>query len=679
MYIFQRLPAYFFILAFSLTILLPASSEANGKHRLKNFSNQDFTNINRAIDLAQKGNYREALATARKVNDPLVNKIILWIQYTSSSEPPSFSEISRFLKDNSSWPDQNKLWAASERAILNDRVDANTVVNWFKDKEPITRHGMVALAEALRKFPSDAGSQLRADNLIRKAWTEGNFASHSEEKEFYNDYKKLLNNYDHSERISNLLWDGEINDARRLLPMVTPAYQRLFNARINLMRGQSNAPAEMKKLPREFLTDSALLYELTKWYDRKEQSKNVLEILLKLPAQTSHQDKWWDLKASEIRSLILERDYKNAYTLASKHGMSDGSDFADAEWLAGWIALRYIKDAETAYKHFYNLYHNVKQPISLSRAAYWAGRAAEAAGKTEIADSWYAAGSVYQSTFYGQLASVKAAKGTISFPATPVPSKTDVDAVNSNELIGAFRIFTTAEEGQLARKFLIEAVDTANTAGELMLMGKIGLSLGRRDFAITVAKSAIARGVILEEAGYPVLSSATERRQETHPEISLVHAIIRQESQFFKTAESPAGALGMMQLMPDTARMVSRQLKVPYNKSRLTSDPEYNIRLGTYYLGTRVDNYAGSYILAIASYNAGAGNVNKWLKSRGDPREMKNIEDVIDWIEMIPFKETRNYVHRVTEALQVYRSIFAKNTGNELGNNVIMLEKDLMR
>ena len=344
-----------------------------------------------------------------------------------------------------------------------------------------------------------------------------------------------------------------------------------------------------------------------------------------------------------------------AYKLATSHFQTDGADFAEAEWLAGWIALRKLNRPDEALRHFQTLYDNVSYPVSRARAAYWLARTYEVKEQNNTATRWYREAASYITCFYGQLAAGHLLESERkSLPKEPEPSDKDVAAFEARDLTHVVRLLADFDDRRReVRSFMIAIARTAKTPIDWTLATRLAQDTGRYDLAVAISKLALQNGVVLSNSGYPALEPVNAA-SEQFPDPTILHAVVRQESAFDAEAISNAGARGLMQLMPETALRVARRLKMPFSKNRLTRDPTYNLRLGQAYLADMLGEYDGSLILALAAYNAGPVRVERWLETYGDPGP--SIYDAIDWTESIPFSETRNYVQRVLENLAVYRS-----------------------
>jgi soluble lytic murein transglycosylase len=338
-----------------------------------------------------------------------------------------------------------------------------------------------------------------------------------------------------------------------------------------------------------------------------------------------------------------------AYQTAAEHGLEGGSAYVDAEFLAGWIALRFLDDRETALLHFLRLHDWATHPMSRARAAYWAGRTYEVLGDPK-AREWYTRSARYSTTYYGQMAAARLGAPAWPLPDDPRPTAEDLARFDGRDAVAAARLLLALGEDDLLRSFFIRLNDIVESPGERALVAQLAIEAGREDLAVVVARRSERDGVVLVESGWPLPSYAPPA--EIRPEKPLVLALIRQESGFMPDVQSPVGARGLMQLMPATATQVARRLGVPFAPARL-DDPGYNIQLGTAYLSGLIDRFGGSYVLALASYNAGPGRAARWIRENGDPRDPG--VDPIDWVEMISIPETRNYVQRVMESVAVYR------------------------
>jgi len=367
-------------------------------------------------------------------------------------------------------------------------------------------------------------------------------------------------------------------------------------------------------------------------------------------------DKWWIERGIIGRSLIYKKKYETAYKIVSKHALNEGREYAEAEWMSGWIALSFLKDPILAENHFLNFYNNVGYPISLSRGAYWLGRTYEKIGKKDLAIQWYRESSKYLTTYYGQLSHLKISPNKeIELSKLMEVDKEYAEKFYKKGIVKVIHLLDELNKDKYT-KHLLRGLANDNTAlGSEVLAAKLASDISRFDFAVQVSKIASYEKRFHNKYNYPVISTPKIINGRKIPESAFILSIIRQESEFDTSAHSHAGAQGLMQLMTYTAKVVAKQAKLPYSKSRLTSDPEYNVNLGSHYIAGLILEYDGSYPFAIAAYNAGPKRVRYWKKINKNPQK-KQI-DYVDWIELIKFKETRNYVQRVLENYNVYRYI----------------------
>lgn len=603
---------------------------------------------------AGRENWKDALLFAKKADDRMVYDLIVWTYLMEGSTNPGFEPIRAFHDYYPDWPGERTIRRRAEEALEFESPD--TVIAWLGKHPPVSSRGKLLLAQARIAKKPTLERDLATLTLLREGFVGIDFNTTQEESAFIEKYGKKLREQDYAARIDRLLWEGKITPARRVMDKVGAARQKLYNARIMLMQDTKKAEDFAREVAPSLKGDPGLLYERIKWRQRRGAKDDLEAKLLALPKKLDYPEKWWALKNPYIYRFISQKRYKEAYTLAKNHNSDKGIIFAEGEFLSGWIALRFLNEPRVAYRHFYTLYNGVETPISRARAAYWAARAAHKNGNKDIEANWLLVASQFPTVFYGQLASIRRGDTSLSIHKQPEATKSDHAAFARNKMVKAAQILDAYNRRNDAKEFLKAALETSKTLGERLLITRYGMERGEMDLTVAVSKHAANIGTVLMETGYPVLN---EVRSDGAPEPALVHAIIRQESMFDPEAKSPAGALGLMQLMPATAKHVAPRAGHKFSKDKLTSDPKFNIALGSRYLEDMVDNYGGSYILGVAAYNAGPGNVSKWLKEMGDPRLMDDPDMIVDWIEMMPFKETRNYVQRVLEALQIYRHSLA--------------------
>jgi len=608
--------------------------------------------------------YDNAIAEAGKTGDDDIVKFILWLQYQKDYKGNDYKKISSFIKENESWPRLKVLRNRAEQSLKRN-TDPNIIIKYFQDEKPVTGYAMLILAEAMI---GHGYKDEEVNKLIRKAWVQGDF-SLDVERDFLKKHASRLRQEDHLYRIDRLLWEYKISAAKRIIGKVDSEYKTMFTARIYLIQRKRGVDHLINRVHDELRDNPGLLYDRANWHFKRKNYQRAYRFLLQANKTMPYQEKWWKMKNRIIRELLDSKEYRHAYQLSSNHGNEEGTaEFAEAEWLSGWLAHTFLNNKTNAYEHFYAMYKNVNFPVSKARAAYWAGRSAEENGNDDISKKWYKLAAENPTTFYGQMAHLKVTPNKkIKIPLNYKEPYVSHLKHKNNDLAKIAYLLIKVNKKHMAKWFVKAAIKDNNNFHEMSLISSLGIDMDETEFSVIAAKQALKKDVILTKTGWPVLNSS----KKLFAEKPMVFAIVRQESLFDKDAKSSAGARGLMQIIPSTAKYVSKKLKVRYNRRLLTSSPDYNLKLGSYYINYLVDRFDGSYLLAIASYNAGPTNVNKWIKKYGDPRKFTKVEEVINWIEHVPFKETRNYIQRVLENSQVYRRI--------LDDSTLTLKSDLMR
>ncbi len=609
-----------------------------------------FRNLDPVFRAVELRNWGKAYALARESGDPVLTKVVSWIRFTTHGERMTFDEVAAFIAANPDWPRMRDLRESAEEA-MNEATPAGRVIAWFAKHPPLTPKGAIHYADALIA----QGRKADAEKLVRHAWIDMNFPP-AVERTFYRRYRRMLTEADHEKRIDRLLWDGRGWEARRMLRRVKSGYAAVALARMRLRDFKGGVDWAIRRVPKEYQQDPGFVFERMHWRRRKGRDDEAIELLRQLPAVVPRPDLVWFDQAILARRALRDGKITLAYSLATKHPKLDGEDFAEAEWLAGFIALRFLKEPNTALTHFTHLFDNVNFPVSRARGAYWAGVATGEMGNKAAAAAWYAKAAKHITTFYGQLAAARldGADG----PGRPVPPEPEISdkaaaAFADRELVHAAKLIAGSHDRDHFKAFVRKLVRLAKTPAEHALASRVALGVGRPDVAVWAAKDSLKDGVQLVQAGWPRGPLPENRRGLEH---GILLALMRQESGFNPEAVSWAGARGLMQVMPATARRVAHSLGMSFSREKLLNDRNYNLTIGAAYFAQVLNDFNGSYVLALAAYNAGPARVRRWLKRRGDFR--KGDIDVVDWIELIPFEQTRDYVERVIENVQVYRAMF---------------------
>ena len=607
-----------------------------------------------AIELAADRDFLNAYARAG-TDDPLIRDLVTWQRLRFGDAV--FGDYIAFERTHRDWPGQDTLRRAGEGVIGPD-ADPDDVIDWFAATPPLTGAGVTALAEALLA----KGREDDANDALRTAWLTLSLTEKDQAALLARFGDRLAGQ--HAARADAMLWRWRSDDAERMVPLLDAGEAAVVAARIALIRKAGDSDARVAAVPASLRDTPGLLYDrMNRLADRGRQT-DAMEIMR--AASTSRTAlgepfRWSGWRRNLARWQMREGNFATAYEVASRHFMTPDDNiaaYADLEWLSGYLQLRFLKDPARALTHFDRAAAEVDSPISLGRAGYWQGRALAALGREDAARTAFARAAVHQTSFYGLLAADR-----LGVPLDPYltgqgdPRDWQDAPVMQNDLVRAGLALLGAEERGKAVLFFAELGKRLDAA-DLSRLGAAMEAKGETYFEVLLGKAAAARGLVVPSVYYPMHDLA---KMDLPVDPALALSIARRESEFNASAGSPVGALGLMQLMPGTARDVARSLDLPYDKARLTADWRYNATLGSRYLADLIDRFGDSPVQIAAGYNAGPGRPRDWMAERGDPRT--EDVDVVDWIEMIPFNETRNYVQRVTESIPVYEARLTGQTG----------------
>ena len=634
--------------------LIVKKGRAKVSKKSKYYSERDFNYAKQAIQFMEKSNWKDALKVAKKARAKSIYNFIQWQHLLTTGNRASFYDYKEFIERNKNYPRIGRIKYLAEHKMSTQILSPKDIINWFENRKPLSGFGKMVLGESLIL----TGNNSEGIKLIKEGWITADL-SKSDLKFFRKKYKKYLSSDDYIKRADYLAWENKYWDLRRMLRYLPKDYRLLYTARQLLMRKSYGVDSSISKVPQKLKNDPGLNYDRLKWRRKRGRLESSLEILLNIDNTKEYMvrpEKWWTERSIIARSLIYKKRYETAYKITSKNAMSQGPEFAEAEWMSGWIAFSFLKDPLLAEEHFKRFYENVGYPISLARGAYWLGRTYEKMGNRELSEKWYKEGAKYLTTYYGQLSHLKV------YPnqkfALYNPMQVDIKISEDfyrKKLVAIVHLLDDLKKEKYAKYILRFLANENINEGSEILAAKLATDISRFDFAIQISKIASYEKRFHHKYNYPIIGVPKNVKGRKIPDSAFILSIIRQESEFDTSANSSAGAKGLMQLMTYTARIVAKQAKIPYSKKKLTKNPKYNINLGSFYLAGLLLEYDGSYPFSIAAYNAGPKRVKYWNKINKNPQ--KGNIDYVDWIELIKFKETRNYVQRVLENFNVYRFI----------------------
>lgn len=612
------------------------------------YSSPERQAFQRMVDAAEDERWTSALSAARSVGSAAALDAYEWMRLQKDGID-DFQRYARWLDGHPDWPSEAQIQVRAERLIGDAGLSPSSVIGFFSRHEPRTGTGATRYAEALVAL----GQRPQAVEVARDAWLTKDLTRDDEERMlalFGRELQPL-----HDTRLDNLIWKIRLTAAERHLSRASSDARRLANARIGLLRKKGNVDSLIAAVPAKLQNDPGLAYARMYWRKKEGLRESAEAMMLEASARNGlgRADKWADERVIFVRDALSDGRVTRAYRLAMGHGLSDGKYFAELEWLAGWIALREMKKPRLAVSHFERLFQNVETPVSRARGAFWAAEAARAAGDSNLAAQWYREAAVFPSAFYGQVAATKLdSRSKLNLPpqVAPVHGPCLDDprvAVGSALAAGGATL--------PARLFFYDALEDCGTPGEAKALGLHAEGLGAFRISVGMSRKLRRKSIFIPEISHPILAlPRVGCKGEPAPERALSLSIARQESGFDPKALSRAGARGVMQVMPGTARLVAPDAGLRYNLALLGSDRNYNAQIGQCYITRLLERFDGSYPMAIAAYNAGPSRINDWIERNGDPRT--NEIDAIDWIERIPFRETRNYVQRVLEGMAIYRA-----------------------
>jgi soluble lytic murein transglycosylase len=612
-----------------------------------------------AVQRALSGDFSSAGALAAQSGDGAAVKLVELIFLRDHGAQAGYQRILDFLNAAPNWPLTETLLKRAEQALYDNNQNASTVLGYFQTRKPLTAFGMLALARA--NYAS--GDAAKGKSWLRKAWGDSNVDAALEQK-VMSEFGGQMTAADHQWRFSRLVCAQQPSAAIRNAKRLGGDYVNAAYAAQALINNQSGAEGKYNGLSGVGKSNMGVKYALARYYRKQEKYGKARALLASIPgdaAAMNDSEAWWtERKIVALHSVgpTHSDSWNVAYQIARNHGCADVDNAVEGEFMSGWVALRYLKKPDVAMKHFAKLQELAPTRTEKARAAYWIGRTYLAMGDKATANTAFKDAAQYTTVYYGQLAREQIGLGNKPEEITGGASSSTAQArVEQDEVVRAFRIMSKAGTKNQLNIFLWSLSNRFKTTDEMNAVANIVQNTAGTSWALRLAKAAGQRGIDIDSWSYPVRGLPNWQQIGKPIEKSLVFALSRQESEFDPNAGSSVGAQGLMQLMPATARLVARQYNVSFRAGSLKADPAYNVKLGAAHLADLVDNFNGSYILTLVAYNAGPRRSREWVDEFGDPRGGQ--VDPVDWVECIPFNETRQYVQKVMQNVHVYRSRLA--------------------
>jgi soluble lytic murein transglycosylase len=642
--------------------------EQKGPLVTKTLSDKDFEITKVVFDYVDRKQWRLALSDAQKVQDKAIYTLVNWMYLIEPQSGASFNEYQTFIKNHKDWPRINRIKYLAEHKINFDNNSPSSIIEYFSNNPPLSGFGRLRLAEAFL----ENNQTEKAKNLVKDGFKDAEL-SKNDLKYFSKIFKKFLTHQDYVLRADYFAYEAKYKDLKDTIEYLNPDYQKLYNARAALFTKRS-ADNLISQIPQSLKEDPGLIYDRIKWRRKKARFDDALTLMNQSASDSLMRNQYLAKERLSVgRDKISDKEYKVAYDILKDHRLNEGADYAEIEWHLGWIALSFTNQTDAALSHFLKMNAAVTYPISKARAAYWIGRTYKKLGQASQANSWFRTGSQYGTTFYGQLSHIELNERRFSINNNFKFDENKYEEFKKNNpQAKSVVVLKELNRTKYTKDILRHLGDPEQnrTFEEISMAGVLAQEIERLDFAIQIAKNASYKNLNFLEISYPRIEVPKQVKSQKILDSSVILALIRQESEFDTSANSKVGAKGLMQIMPATARLLSKVTNTDFSREKLTKDKDYNLALGSYYISDLDDNF-GSHYLAFAAYNAGPHRVEKWIKTYGDPRR-KQI-DAIDFIELIPFHETRNYVQRVSENINVYEYL------SDPGNATNKIEKILYR
>jgi soluble lytic murein transglycosylase len=627
----------------------------------------DLATAHDALALARRSKTSDATDLQSRISDPLTRKIVEWAILRGDDNTANFSRYQAFLAANPNWPSNGMFRRRAEVMLWQEHADLATIRAFTGDK-PLSERGKFALARAFL----EQGDKHSAEPLFRDAWRTGSLQPEAEEQ-LLDIFGDLLTRADDKARMERRLYANDVSGALRAAHRLGGVEPAIVKARAAVNEKSPTAKSLIEALPSSAHQDPGVMFSRIQMLRRADKYQEAAQLMLAAPHDVAliyDPDEWWIERRVIARKLLDLNQAATAYKIVRDAATPTKENFkVEHEFTAGWIALRFLKDPAGAAQHFARI-TGISNPIAMARANYWRGRAAEAMNKPQDARAFYEQAAHYSTAYYGQLARAKLGMHELALVSTPLPASDKRAALARNEVVRAVETLYTLNDRDLVIPIVADLADRSPDMAMLAALAEVAARHDDARSALLVGKGALGRGQPFDQYAYPTFGLPPYAAIGPAVEQAVVYSIARQESAFNPKDVSSAHALGLMQVTPEAGRYVAKKFNVAYDQDRLLNDNVYNMQIGTAELGDNIASYNGSFILAFAGYNAGRGRVKEWIERYGDPRDPK--VDPIDWVERIPFSETRNYVQRIIENIQVYRARFG--SGSRL-----MIEADLRR
>jgi len=632
-------------------------------------SEADIAAVKRVIEAARKGKEADANAAEASISDPVARKLAEWVILRSDNTNPTFQRYAAFIETSPTWPHVPLFRRRAENALWNDGVDDRVVRAFFARQQPATGKGRYMLARTLLA----QGDRDGAAALVRHAWRNDD-ASAEVEKRVLEMFGGMLSAADHKARMEQRFYVDDVAAGLRAAERLGGDQLAIGRARAAVLRRAGNAKALLDAVPAAAQNDAGYIFARVQWLRLNNQTEEAGKLILTAPKNPEllyNLDQWWLERRLLVRKLLDDRDAHAAYSVAREAAIPmRGFYRTDAHFTAGWLALRYLHDPKTAGEHFARIVEGTVSPHALARGGYWQGRTAEAMGKNDQAKAFYEAAAQHTATYYGQLARARLGLKDLGLRGPPTFTPQEQGVLGNLEVVRAAQILYTLGERDMLASIYAELGESATDIAGMAVLGELAGKNGDGRAMLLLGEAAYARGLPLDFYAYPTVGLPDYQPIAPPIEAAVAYSIARQESHFSQKVVSSANAMGLMQVTPAAGIDTAAKFKVTYNRDRLLKDPVYNMQMGAAELSNLFSGYNGSYILTFAGYNAGRGRVKQWIAAYGDPRDPRI--DPVDWVERIPLSETRNYVARIMENLQVYRARFG-------GSTKLLIEADLKR